>query len=106
MRVRRIGGRTMKVEMTEEAKKRILSECRGIHFEDGKFFYAEPMGYCKFCGFQSNDGFEQQEHFNETGHNCFLPINLIHERVGKARLMRPWDNEEDKKGLPKLRCAA
>lgn len=41
----------------------------------------EPMGYCKFCEFQSDDSWKQNDHFKETGHDMFLPENLLHERV-------------------------
>ena len=39
------------------------------------------MMYCKYCKFKSDDDLECDKHFKETGHNQFLPENLLHERV-------------------------
>ncbi len=99
----------MKYEISEEVKKEIISQCEGLSFKDGKVTHTKPMMYCKHCTFQSNDDWEQNDHFKETGHANFLPLRFIHERVGKARLARPWDDEDKARsiaaGKPQLRCA-
>ena len=83
----------MKVEITEEALRIIQCDDNEVVFEKGKLFVKKRIMYCKFCTFQSNDDWEQHKHFEETGHASFLPLRFIHERVGEARLARPWDND-------------
>ena len=84
----------MKVDITDEALRIIQREDNEIAFKDGKLYVQKRTMYCKFCTFQSNDDWEQYTHFEETGHNKFLPLRFIHERVGEARLARPWDKDE------------
>ena len=84
----------MKFDITNEALRLIQRECDEIHIKNRKISVVKRMMYCKFCAFQANDDFEQHKHFEETGHRTFLPLRFIHERVGKARLLRPWDNND------------
>ena len=82
----------MNIEITEEALK-LTRQNNELHFDGKKLYVVKRIMYCKFCTFQSNDDWEQHKHFEETGHNQLLPLRFIHERVGEARLARPWDND-------------